>query len=93
LALNDGEIEEAKKKISNSSFDIDKLVEICCKSASLWENGSIDIRRKIQNLIFPEGVFWNNENKEYLTKAENKVFTIFRRLSGSYNKRKRDCSV
>ena len=88
LALNEEEMNETNRKISNSSYAMEMLVETCCKSADLWERGGLDIKRRVQNLVFPEGVFWNNENREYLTNVENKMFSIIRRISALYDTEK-----
>ena len=39
-------------------------------------------RQKIQNLVYPSGIYFDKENDDYRTENENEVFKIFRRFTG-----------
>lgn len=38
-------------------------------------------RQKIQNLVYPSGIYFDKENDDYRTENENEVFKIFRRFT------------
>ena len=40
-------------------------------------------RQKIQNLVYPSGIYFDKENDDYRTENENEVFKIFRRFTAS----------
>ena len=43
--------------------------------------------RKIQNLVFPNGVFWDKEKREFRTHEKNSVFAILDTLVAENNKK------
>ena len=51
----------------------------------LWKKGDYNIRKKIQKLAYPNGIFYDKENQEYRTDGENKVFELFNKISSTYD--------
>ena len=45
---------------------------------------SFNIRQRIQNLVFPEGVKWDREKDIPRTDVENEALKVMRLLSASY---------
>ena len=84
--LSDIEIglEGAEENLSNLSKDTDKIIANICNIGDLWSNGSFDKCQKIQQLIHPEGIFWNRDTMNYRTVSENKVFEVFHNISSDY---------
>lgn len=57
------EIDKVTKELSNSNSDIDTIVEMCCKLGCLWEESSLQVCQKLQNLVFPDGILWDKRKK------------------------------
>ena len=34
------------------------IIATASKIGTLWKNGDLELKKKIQNLVFPEGIFW-----------------------------------
>lgn len=49
---------------------------------SLWQKGSITLKKKLQKLIFPEGVIYDKINGAFRTPKINSVIAEISRLSG-----------
>lgn len=78
--LDDNEIE-----ISNLSYYIEKSIELSQNIHKYWQLGNMEVRKKIQKIIFPEGIVVDTTNRTYLTKTVNSLFLAksqFMRSSG-----------
>jgi site-specific DNA recombinase len=78
--LDDTEIE-----ISNLSYYIEKSIELSQNIHKYWQLGNLEVRKKIQKIIFPEGIVVDTTNRTYLTKKVNSLFLAksqFTRTSG-----------
>ena len=74
---------EADKNLSNLSKFIDKAIAMSCNLGSLWKEGDFSNRQKLQNLLFPSGIYFDKNTDGYRTDTENEVFKTFRLFSGS----------
>lgn len=54
-----------------------------CKLGTLWQNGDFESRQKLQNLVFPSGIYFDKNDDSYRTETENEVFKTFRLFSES----------
>ena len=77
----DIELTRIRKSTSNLSVDVEKILLTACQLSSLWSNSNYDIRQKIQNLAFPEGVKWDREKDIPRTDVENEALRVIRLLS------------
>ena len=50
----------------------------------MWIDSDFDLCQKIQNLVFPKGVEWDKNICNYRTIVENEVFSIFYKISDTY---------
>lgn len=80
----ESELEKSKENLSNLEKFIDTTLLISSNLATLWKDGSFDIRQKLQNLLFPTGVKYNKQEHRCRTINENNVFGIFSKLSTIY---------
>ncbi|TVZ24108.1 DNA invertase Pin-like site-specific DNA recombinase [Dokdonia sp. Hel_I_63] len=64
------------KKISNLEKMIDDSVELSQNINVYWESGAYEVKRKVQELVFPEGLVVNSEKRQYLTKKVNRLFEL-----------------
>ena len=76
-----GEIDQSKEQfqdseleISNLEFYIEKSLEISQNIHNFWQLGDLDDKRKIQKLVFPEGIKVDTKNRIYLTSKVNSLF-------------------
>ena len=82
------ELEDAGKNLSNMMKYINQTIEMSCKLGSLWNDSNFVDRQKVQNLVFPSGIYFDKEKDDYRTENENEVFKIFRRFTESYKDEK-----
>ena len=88
LAKIEVEIAKVKKNLSNLTSTADEVVATCCKLGSLWSNSELELCQKIQNLLFPSGIFWDKEIENYRTSGENYALNIIHNISISYENKK-----
>jgi hypothetical protein len=75
------EINQVKEKLEGTDFEISNLDYYIEKSIELSQNihnylylGSLDVKKKIQKLVFPEGIVVDTTNRTYLTSNVNSFF-------------------
>ena len=84
------ELEKWQTDLSNL---MDKLPDTICFAArigSTWGSANLDVKRRIQNLVFPEGVFWDKETRSYRTHRKNAVFAILDALKADFGTKKEE---
>jgi site-specific DNA recombinase len=67
--------------VSNISKYINVSTQVLENLTSYWIQGDLDTKRKIQELVFPEGIFIETKKRQYLTKKINSVFNVMSVLS------------
>ena len=83
LAEIESGLAEADKNLSNLQKFIDKAIAMSCKLGTLWQNGNFTSRQKLQNLLFPSGIYFDKNTDDYRTENENEVFKTFRLFSST----------
>lgn len=79
-SINEG-LSKMENKISNQKTKVDSCVEFSQNIANIWNKGTIEVKVKLQNMVFPEGVVINPTNKTYRTKSLNSVIAVSKELS------------
>ena len=74
---------EADKNLSNLQKFIDQVIAMSCNLGTLWKDGDFASRQKLQNLVFPSGIYFDKNTDDYRTETENEVFKTFRLFSSS----------
>ena len=87
-ATIEAELERYSLDLSNLDDKINMVLVTCSKLGSLWENGDLEIKRKIQELVFPDGILWDRGIRNYRTENRNAFFDLLDRLSISYGNKK-----
>lgn len=77
-------LELYKNKLSNLDRYTTKVLKMSCKLGDLWQKGNARVCQKLQNLVFPQGIEWDDKNDDYRTFSENEVFRLFRKISTTY---------
>ena len=78
------ELEKSKENLSNLEKFIDKSLLIALKLGDLWKIGDFKLKQKLQNLLFPKGIFYNKEFGISRTLEMNKALVLFNRISIDY---------
>ena len=92
LAKIEVEIAKVKRNLSNLTSTVEEVVATCCKLGSLWGDSELELCQKIQNLLFPSGIFWDKENENYRTIDCNQALSIIQRISDSYKNKNEEKS-
>ena len=92
LAKIEVEMAKVKRNLSNLTSTVDEVVATCCKLGGLWSNSELELCQKIQNLLFPSGIFWDKENENYRTIDCNQALSIIQRISSSYKNKNEEKS-
>jgi len=90
--LNDlkQKLELTETNLSNYEPYIDYALPISCKLGGLWRELDITKRGILQNLVFPEGVFYDQKIKDYRTPKHNPFFHVIGTEITSYKNEKSD---
>ncbi len=68
------------EKSQNSVSNLNKFISIACMMAQNlsdhWASGGLEMRKRIQQMVFPEGIVIDAKNRVLLTKKVNAVFNI-----------------
>ena len=75
------ELEQWNEKLSNSEGFISKVIATASNISTLWKAGSLETKRKIQKLVFPDGIFWDKTICNYRTENRNSFFDLIDRFS------------
>ncbi|MCF8381782.1 MAG: recombinase family protein, partial [Bacteroidales bacterium] len=85
LCQIDGQIEELDAKYdfsgidtSNLKINLNKAVEFTQNVSKYWVSGNLDHKKKIQKLMFPEGIRIDTQKRQYLTSKVNALFSVKR---------------
>ena len=70
----EAELKRCSAACSNLSEYTEKTLEIASALGSEWGKFNFDTCQKIQKLVFPEGVLWDNENRVARTENMNPFF-------------------
>ena len=82
------EMQGWNEKLSNCSKKVSTVIVIASKISSLWSAGNFDIKCRIQNLVFPEGLYWDKRISDYRTPKTSEFFDLMSRFSGACIKTK-----
>ena len=66
--------DEVIEKSSNSLEDAKNAVETICKVHTYWMLGDLELKKKLQDVVFPKGILINPDNREVLTPEINPFF-------------------
>lgn len=84
----EADLEQYNLNLSNLDDKINEVVVTCSKLGSLWEQGDVDTKKKIQELVFPNGILWDRVKRNYRTEKRNEFFDLLDRFSVSYGHKK-----
>jgi hypothetical protein len=83
-------LNNTKNKISNLNLYIENSVAISQNISKTWVSSSYDVRVKVQDLLFPNGILYDSQKRQYLTKKVNAVFSQIRDVTRVSEGQKKD---
>ena len=84
------ELSKYDKDLSNLENRINDVLLMCCHLGNMWRQADIITAQKLQNLLFPNGIYWDKEIDGYRTITENAGLAIIRKITESYKKEKEE---
>ena len=86
------EMDKVNVNLSNLEGQIPQVISTASNISTLWHDGDLETKRRIQNLVFPDGIFWDKQIGDYRTISRNKFFDVLDRYSVTYGNEKRATS-
>lgn len=69
-------VAETQSKISNLDKYVTASNEVAQNLSKYWTSDSLETKRRIQELVFPDGLVLDVKNRVYLTKNVNTIFEL-----------------
>ena len=69
------EIQNSQFNLSNLENAIENVVEYALNLPNLWACADIEEKKRIQNMVFPDGIRYNYQNHSYRTDNVNFLFS------------------
>ena len=69
--------------ISNPESAIEKALHLSSELATVWTSSDYSNKERLQKLIFPDGIYYNRENRSFRTPKINSVFSLIASLSSN----------
>ena len=82
------EIQKTEIDLSNMTKNINDVLVFVCNLRTCWNEGSYFTRQKIQNLLFPEGIMWDEQNQCYRTIKVNEAISVLDVISDNCKEEK-----
>ena len=86
------ELDKCNLNLSNYEKQIPMVIATASNISGLWHNANLENKRKIQNLVFPNGIFWDKQIGDYRTISKNGFFDLMDRFSVRYGNKKEAAS-
>lgn len=83
LAEIESSLAQESENLSNRAKFIDRVISTCSKLGILWSNANFRDRQKIQNLVYPDGIFYDKDAESYRTDSVNVALDAFRKFTES----------
>ena len=95
----EAKIFDIKKKMEGNPEELSNLDKYVSESVTIsqninkyWVNSSVEMKKRVQELVFPNGLVLDMKNRVYLTNEVNVVFDINRVMTGDTGAKKENGS-
>lgn len=78
----ESELDDSQNQLSNIEKSAEKCLELALKLPSTWKNANFNSKQRIQNLVFPGGIFYDRKKDDYRTSRINLLFSTIPYLTG-----------
>jgi DNA invertase Pin-like site-specific DNA recombinase len=85
--------ESSQINISDLQIHLDKTLDFIQNISKYWVSGNIDIKKRIQKLVFPAGFYIDPLNRKYLTSEVNCLFRLNVELSRVSEEQKKEIPI
>ncbi len=89
ISTLEDELSNITFSLSNYTHYVDNSLEIVNDFRGLWENGDINTKKDIQNILFSNQIEFNPQKEGYRTPKENLVISMMTRVKTKKKARKR----
>ena len=86
-------LEECKRDSSNQKEVIKKSLKICANISKIWQSGNLNVKEKLQRLVFPNGIYYNQRKNSVRTERVNSIIKLNVELTKEVNGKKNCESV
>lgn len=93
IAQINNELGKTSINLSNLDKKIKSVTYIACNIHNVWNLADFREKEMLQNLSFPEGIFYNVKNGGYRTERANSILEIMRSISDGLVKKNGDKKV
>ncbi|MEY3873903.1 MAG: hypothetical protein RL363_624, partial [Bacteroidota bacterium] len=76
-------------EISNLEKMIEKSVERLQNISKIWGSVGLEDKRNLQQTLFPDGIYYDVKNHQYLTKEINSFVVLSNTISKDYEVKKK----
>jgi DNA invertase Pin-like site-specific DNA recombinase len=83
------ELNKTQPEISNLEKMIEKSVERLQNISKIWGSVGLEDKRNLQRTLFPDGIYYDVKNHQYLTKEINSFVLISQTISKDYEVKKK----
>ena len=87
------ELQKYNKDLSNLENRVNDVLIMCCHLGRTWRKADLESAQKLQNLLYPNGIFWSKQMDNYRTIGENTALATMRKISTSYKNEKGEISL
>ena len=77
-------VHKANGELSNHKEFVDFTVNLSQSIDQAWNFGDSDIKRRLQWLVFPDGIMYDKQTSNYRTNKVNGLFKLFGAISSTY---------
>jgi site-specific DNA recombinase len=95
----DNELSRIKEEIGNCTFNLSNLenaleraIGYALDLPALWESADLEEKRRIQNIVFPEGIAYDFQNHCYRTERVNVLFKAIPVVAGIIGGKKKEAA-
>lgn len=81
--------EKSGIKSSNLQKAIEKAIDYALNLPLLWQSGDVETKRKLQYMLFPEGIEYDFQNDRFRTFRINTIFSVIATLSSGLSLNKK----
>ncbi len=91
------EIEQEVEKTSGYSSNLKKVINFVAKTSTnvlpLWESSTLENKKIFQQMLFPDGIFYNHELDQVRTTRVNSFFSLIPEMTGGIGNKKSGNSI
>ena len=89
IAEQQQELNKTLPEISNLEKLIEKSVERLQNISKIWGSVGLEDKRNLQQTLFPDGIYYDVKNHQYLTKEINTFVLLSNTISKDYEVKKK----